>query len=750
MSEEVKIKDGLYQIRPAGRHIITIGRDLIKDKYAAIVELVKNAYDADSPTCKVSLLPYEKEIETNGEVKIEKGIRVTIQDKGHGMSFETVTDKWMVPSTDDKLNRGISPKGRIMQGKKGIGRYSASMIGDDMVLQTIDETGDLTTLYLIWEHFEKAKYLSDVDVLIENFKTSKASGTEIIIVGDENHLNEWTTKQIQNLKFELKKLIPPKDEDESLAEETDDFEIQLEIGDFPFGEGYCNYTETIEPYPLFDFFDYRISGSVDSKGLASLKFENKRIKNAPVENLNDFEISLNIDSDDSIGNGAYCGNVKFDFRVFDRDASSIDGLIERGLKDPTTGQYVGRREARIILDKFNGIGVYRNGFRIRPLGDAGFDWLELDKQRVQNPSLKVGSDQVIGFIHIESEDESGLIEKSARDGLKENAQYAGLIQIAKNVLKELENRRFAYRQSVGLGRNNRDINEKIKVLYNFKDLQEKIDKELDTLGIEKSKRESINKLISDKEKKNNKIADELKQVIALYQGQATVGKIVNVVLHEGRKPLGYFKNQIPLIQEWSEELESNFSQELLDKILNRLSVIDEQGQIFIKLFGKLDPLSAKKRTNKKDFNISQVIENVKDVFLSELNSQNIELEIDCDINLTAFGWKEDFYIVFTNLVDNSLYWFQNVTDRQRKISFKVYEDEDEDLLIIEYRDNGPGIEKHLIESEVIFEPEFSNKTGGGTGLGLAIAGEAIDRNDGDLKAIYSETGAFFKVEVTLQ
>ena len=49
--------------------------------------------------------------------------------------------------------------------------------------------------------------------------------------------------------------------------------------------------------------------------------------------------------------------MKIDFRVFDRDPSSIDGLIERGLKDPITGEYVGRREARIILDTFNGIGV---------------------------------------------------------------------------------------------------------------------------------------------------------------------------------------------------------------------------------------------------------------------------------------------------------------------------------------------------------------------------------------------------------
>jgi hypothetical protein len=45
--------------------------------------------------------------------------------------------------------------------------------------------GDLTTFIFNLEHFEEAKYLNDVDVLIENFKTSKASGTEIIIVGGE-------------------------------------------------------------------------------------------------------------------------------------------------------------------------------------------------------------------------------------------------------------------------------------------------------------------------------------------------------------------------------------------------------------------------------------------------------------------------------------------------------------------------------------------------------------------------------------
>jgi signal transduction histidine kinase len=67
------------------------------------------------------------------------------------------------------------------------------------------------------------------------------------------------------------------------------------------------------------------------------------------------------------------------------------------------------------------------------------------------------------------------------------------------------------------------------------------------------------------------------------------------------------------------------------------------------------------------------------------------------------------------------------------------------LQYIDYRDTGPGIEDHLIESEVIFEPDFSTKPEG-TGLGLAIAGEAATRNGLELKAFASDTGAYFRLQ----
>ena len=46
---------------PTGRLIMSIGRDLIKDLPAALVELVKNSYDADSSYVKISYIKDEKE-----------------------------------------------------------------------------------------------------------------------------------------------------------------------------------------------------------------------------------------------------------------------------------------------------------------------------------------------------------------------------------------------------------------------------------------------------------------------------------------------------------------------------------------------------------------------------------------------------------------------------------------------------------------------------------------------------------------
>ena len=474
---------GTYKIRPAGRHLITIGEDLIQDKCAAILELVKNSYDADSPDVKICFHVNES----------RDLLTIVVEDHGHGMTFEDVTDKWMVPSTDDKVKRRKSPSGRIMQGRKGIGRYAANILGNNLLLESVDQNSNKTTLFIEWQQFSKAKYLDEVEVLIDSKKTSEISGTKLTIESSVKDIEEWN-KQINKLRFELKKLIPP----DVPVEAKSDFKIFLVLDNLLL-EQEDIITEEIMPYPILDFFDYRITGHINENGNGRLQYINQKARNTLVE-----EIPVSIGP-------TYCGTLLVDIRVYDREKESIEALIARGLKDEVSGQYLKNLETRQLLNSLNGIGVYRNGFRIRPLGDPEFDWLKLNEQRVQNPSQKIGSNQVIGYVHIESEEKSGLEETSARDGLKDNLAYDKLKEITCYIISKLEVRRFTYRRNAGLSRPAIKVEKELEKLYDYSALQKSISSVLKKSGLSDPTIDEISQIIDKEQNTKNAIVDDIKQ-----------------------------------------------------------------------------------------------------------------------------------------------------------------------------------------------------------------------------------------------
>lgn len=713
-------ESGIFKIRPAGRHILTIGRDLIQDPYAAVVELVKNAYDADATDAYLSFEKFKNTTTGNDEIKI------AISDNGHGMTRSVVTDNWMVPSTDDKQIRKISPNGRVMQGRKGIGRYASGILGDDLFLETVSN-GEKTSLLVNWADFENAKYLSDVDILIETKKEKVPNGTTLVMTGSEDFLCEWDDEQFRQLTHELKKLMTPLVD--TKVSKDDNFNIFLTITNF--GSIDTN-KEKIEPFPLFDLYDYKISGKVESNGKGKLVYEMQKVRN-----------SIPVQIEYNFSNPTNCGTVLFDIRVFDREKEAIEGLINRGLTDES-GNYMGKLEARRLLNANNGIGVYRNGFRIRPLGDPDYDWLFLNKDRVQNPSLKIGSDQVIGIVSIESEEKSGLIEKSARDGLKENVAYESLQKLTKDVISKLEERRFAYRSKAGISRKTLKIEKEFERLFSFNNLRKNVSSSLYRGNVNPVTTSEIMGAIDEQEKEQNAAAQALKETVAIYQGQATMGKIVNVVIHEGRKPLDFFKNQIPLFKKTFEQYDKGKSENL--PILNeKIDGISSNSQVLVSLFKKLDPLAAGKRGKKKDEWIKKEIEGAFAVFASQLNNFSCKVDISQGNDIQIYCWKHDIYSIFTNLIENSIYWMTEKSVEKKEIIVQINVDKDK-VKYIDYRDSGPGIEKHLIESGVIFEPEFTTKPENGTGLGLSIAGEAARRCGFDLKALFSDKGAYFRLE----
>ena len=710
----------IHRIRPAGRHILTIGRDLIQDSHAAIVELVKNAYDADSPDVKIDFM-------ANSD---HSGYKIVIEDNGHGMSQDDVINKWMVPSTEDKWKRRKSPSGRIMQGSKGIGRYAASILGNDLLLETITPGGDKTTLNIQWDKFKEARHLDDVEIVIATARVSDVPGTRLITTGNSELLTEWNQDKFDALRSELKKLISPvavvaSDEPGNGHE----FRVKLKISNFPEVD---DIEETVEPYPLFELFDYRISGTVHADGTAELQYSTQKARNTIDE-------SVRYSYDEPTG----CGNLVFDIRVYDRDKESIEVLIKRGLKNEA-GEYFKTREARRLLNSYNGIGVYRNGFRIRPLGDPEFDWLRLNQRRVQNPSLRIGSNQVIGHVQIEPDENSYLVEKSARDGLIENKAFARLKEITLEVISRVETHRFDYRQKAGLSRSASGLDGKIDQMFSSDNLSKNIKSRLDKANVDKNITGEITEVIRQDAEDKNKLAEDIRRAVAIYQGQATLGKIINVIMHEGRQPLSYFSNQVPNLKYWHDSYLKTRDAGELEKCMRIISGVGENADIFVKLFRRLDPLAAGRRYAKEELPLNGMIQDALNIFHEQLKEHDIVVTVTGADDFLFSCWQQDIYAIFTNLVDNSVYWIDKKKPSERKIKIDVDTDNGS-LCHIDYRDTGPGIEPGLIESEVIFEPEFSTKPDG-TGLGLAIAGEAATRNGLKLKVIESGDGACFKLQ----
>lgn len=701
-----------YEIRPAGRHVLTIGEDLIQDQYAAIVELVKNCYDADSPDAVIVF----RRIPENDCLEIR------IEDHGHGMSTKDIINKWLVPSTDYKLGSRKSPLGRTMQGRKGIGRYAASILGDDLELQTVDTAGVETILYIQWSQLAQYQYLDQIQVPIKTKQTDNKPGTILIMHSRLSENDYWTEKAFRKLRFELKKLIPPKTD----GTVDNNFEITLTFDNF-FSNENKNGSETIKPYPILDFYDYRISGDISADGLGVLQYENKKIKNSVVEDV-------------AFDYGATgCGSLSIDIRVYDRDKDAINQLISRGLQDER-GNYVTKQQARQLLNDVNGIGVYRNGFRIRPLGDADFDWLKLNEQRVQNPSMRIGSNQVVGYVHIESEEISGLEEKSARDGLKNNAAYESLKKITCAVIMELEQRRFVFRRKLGLSNSAKKLERQLEGLYDYAHLKKSVKTILEKAGMSVPVVEEVIGIIAKEEHKKNEAIEEIKRAVAVYQGQATLGKIINIILHEGRRPLNYFKNQIPNLHFYGERFAQKKDEDSYNEIIRLTNGISDNAGIFVSLFGRLDPLSAKRRETKTEFSLYDALCGAMAVFDKECKDKEIRINLSCPDDIKFVGWQQDIYTIMVNLLDNSLFWITEKECVKRNINIMV--SKTDSGFILDYTDSGPGISDELLESGVIFDPEFTTKPHG-TGLGLSIAGEAAIRNSLILTAVQNDCGVHF-------
>ena len=129
-----------FKIRPYARLLTMLGEQLIKNEQIALAELIKNAYDADADWVKISFVNFEEDSNSQS-YKLLPNSKIIIEDNGCGMDLSTIEKNWMNPATPNKktrVNEDVkrTPKGRIIQGEKGIGRFAILKLGRNTTITT--------------------------------------------------------------------------------------------------------------------------------------------------------------------------------------------------------------------------------------------------------------------------------------------------------------------------------------------------------------------------------------------------------------------------------------------------------------------------------------------------------------------------------------------------------------------------------------------------------------------------------------
>lgn len=287
----------------SARLIMQLGEQLIEDELVALLELIKNAYDADANTVDVI-------INTDIVTPYGKGC-IEIKDDGNGMIPSIVRNSFLRLSTSFKEEEKSSIYyHRRVLGKKGIGRLSFQRLGNYITVETVPiierfrETELLKNeddeffaefnkinIDIDWSNFPIDMDFSDIMATVRYGKDAVISyGTKIVIQGIKN-LNFWDMDKNKEdrLKNELLNMMDPFQKNLDLKK-SERFRVFLKINNVPYSVDPIDESLLDELYDskvFFEFEKWKLYVKIDRP----LKYIMQR-RNAAVKRMKDsgFEI----------------------------------------------------------------------------------------------------------------------------------------------------------------------------------------------------------------------------------------------------------------------------------------------------------------------------------------------------------------------------------------------------------------------------------------------------------------------------
>ena len=670
----------IFRITP--RVIAHLGESLIKNESIALLELVKNSYDADATECDVF---FE---ETQGKIS-----RIIISDNGCGMNAEIIRDVWLVIGTDNKkkiIEKG--KEGRYPLGEKGIGRLGVHKLGRKITLISKTKEDAEVILTIDWEKLETANSIQEfpINISVNLFPTvfqDGKTGTKIII---DSLKTQWDRRQIRDVYRNIMSLNSP------FEDTSDKFKVSIRSNNTSLFVGLPSFEDIISNGGMY-FGSCVLSGSK----IKDFKYEFKpwstltRVSSGRIltkDSLPEYDLPLRgyrevegkkkPEPYDIDLNKLKIGDIRFDIVIFEKDNAIFNYT---NLEKTTITNY---------LDENGGIRVYRDNVRIYDYGERDNDWLGIDLKRVHRVGGNISNNIVLGAVRLTRKDSTGLKEKTNREGFIEDDAYIAFRDAVDHVL------------SIFVRYRNED-KERLTTLYKKNKAVEPVLAELDEAI------ELVNLKVTDTQVKTDilrcltRIDNQYKLMKEVLLKSANAGLNISIVIHEIDKQVAALKGS-------AERGENNHVLAIsrnIEKIVQGYTAMIKKSSI-------------------SQNSLAEVIQIALDNYEFRFKDHHINIISNYNNNdLTALFAKAQTISILANLLDNSIFWLGYSRTINPCISVYIT-DEIKDYHTIIISDNGPGFN---IGTDVAVKPFISGKPDNiGMGIGLHVANEMMNEMKGKL------------------
>lgn len=703
-----------------------LGVQNFTNEESAILELVKNAYDAQA---------------FNVIIRISKEV-IVVEDDGIGMNRQKILEAWMrVGRSNKEYMIGTGKESRVLAGSKGVGRFAIARLGAK------------ASIYTRMDEEESVLWKTDWNTnILENGTKEGKTGTKIVI---EQLRDSWTESRVRNVRGFLSRTYNDNKMRIFVEYKEDRREVTRYFRKKKLGVN-CVDIIKLQYYADLQKLVCEIESDEFKENVqdlcADINIKKHSVELNMAEELEGMKTDLSeeLSEDDWRKLLTSVGDFSSEL-YFSLNRSALQSIEESYFKN------------RILDDRYEkGVVLYRNAFSISSY-EGGKDWLGLGKRFIQSPAAAghptgtwhVSEDEISGKVIIDKKVNSELSDLMNRQGLVENDIYRLFVAVIVAGIGCFER----YRQGIIrciLKHEKRNTLKGLDVDFLLQADDASANGENLLLDFRPARKGSETQLIfrllemySREYKEHRYQIDETekryKYDIRLLNLFATSGLKAASIAHEMyndrnsiNENVAYIIKALKKYELWDTVNDMENRQYIHRDIPALLEKNERVNRKIVTFMDVMLSESEKEQFLPEIIDIEKLFEEIRLVWERDYSWLNIHLKVE--EGLIYKSAKDIFRVIFDNLILNSIQ--QN--DDGNVLDIYIQVNRRKEYLYFIYRDTGKGLSKKYVNDPMRILEVHETSRRNGHGIGMWIVNNTIINTGGEIETIEGKNG--FEIE----